>query len=175
VALPRSPLLVAILTLSLAACSSDPPASAEDASADAPPESSTPDALDAADVLDAADASDAVDASDVAPATLGVMTVAELHAALSTNAKDFLLIDVHVPVTQKIAGTDAILPYTDVDAIAAYVGGNLDAKVVVYCQAEGMSVPTGNALVAKGYRAVRYLQGGMSAWQAAGYPLVPAP
>lgn len=106
-----------------------------------------------------------------APAALGVVTVAELHAELA--AKDFLLVDVHIPHAGVIPGTDASIPYTDPDAIAALVGAELDQPVVLTCLSGPMSVTAGDALVARGYRAVRWLQGGMNAWTAAGYPLDP--
>jgi rhodanese-related sulfurtransferase len=112
-------------------------------------------------------------AGDGVAATLGSLTVDELHAALPN--KDFLLINVHVPDAGEIPGTDKHLTYADVPAIAAYIGTDLGRKVVVYCYSEGMSVPAGQGLVALGYRDVRYLVGGMTAWKAAGYPFTPPP
>ncbi len=102
------------------------------------------------------------------PATLGVVSPADLLAEL--DHKDFLLINVHVPYAGQIPGTDTNLTYLDVDAIAAYIGADLDTKAVVYCMSNYMSGIAGNALVAKGYRAIRYLDGGMGAWKNAGYP-----
>ena len=139
-------------------CSSDAPAAATASfntaasSSDAGPEA----------------ASDSANPQDAATATLGQITVDELVAALSS--KDFLLINVHIPYAGEIPGTDADLPYTDVAAIEAFVGSNLDQKVVVYCLGESMSVPVGNSMVADGYRSVRYLVGGLSAWQSAVTP-----
>ena len=101
--------------------------------------------------------------------SLGQITVDELAAALSS--KDFLLINVHIPYAGEIPGTDADLPYTDVAAIEAFVGSNLDQKVVVYCLGESMSVPVGKTMVTDGYRSVRYLVGGLSAWQSGGHPV----
>jgi rhodanese-related sulfurtransferase len=109
--------------------------------------------------------------SSTAPATLGVITVAELSAELA--AKDFVMIDVHIPHAGVVPGTDASIAYTDPDAIAAFVGADLDRKVVLTCLGGPMSVTAGDALVARGYRAVRWLQGGMNAWTAAGYALDP--
>ena len=109
--------------------------------------------------------------ADAGP-TLGVISVKDLYDALSDGGtKDFLLINVHTPFAGDIPGTDTDIAYTDPDGLAKYLGPDLDAKVVVYCMSNYMSTIAGNALVAKGYRAVRYLDGGMGAWQAAGYPL----
>lgn len=108
-------------------------------------------------------------AQDVAPATLGLISVEDLHTALS--AKDFLLINVHIPYQGEIAGTDAKISYLEPDAIAQYVGNDPDTKVVVYCMTNYMSTIAGQDLVDRGYRQVRYLDGGMAGWTAAGYPL----
>ena len=102
-------------------------------------------------------------------ATLGSVTAAELHAEL--ESKDFLLIDVHTPYARVIPGTDARIAYTDVDALAAYIGADLDRKAVLTCMSGYMSDVAGSALAARGYRAIRQLEGGMEAWTAAGYPL----
>lgn len=117
-----------------------------------------------------ADAEDTAGADAAVPA-LGVMSAAELHAALA--AKDFVMIDVHVPPAGVIPGTDTRIAYTDVDALAAYLGADLDARVVLTCRSDHMSAEAGAALVARGYRAVRHLAGGMNAWVAAGYALDP--
>ena len=101
--------------------------------------------------------------------TLGSLTVAELHAELAT--KDFLLVNVHVPHDGDIPGTDQFLAYTDLEAIAAFVGPDKAKKVVVYCMGTSMSKPVGTDLAARGYAAVRYLEGGYSAWTKAGYDL----
>ncbi len=106
---------------------------------------------------------------DAAPATLGTISVQALHDALPT--KDFLLINVHIPYQGEIPQTDAKISYLEPDAIAAFVGANLDQSVVVYCLTNHMSTIAGQDLVDRGYRSVRYLDGGMSAWTAAGYTL----
>jgi len=142
-----------------------------------------PDAPDAAaaEPADAADAEPpdaaASEPADAAAPTLGAGSVAELWATLQATPdggdKGFLLVNVHVPYEGSIPGTDAHLTYLDPDAIAAYVGGDLDRPVVVYCRSNYMSRVAGDALVAWGYRAVRYLDGGMNGWSAAGHPLDP--
>lgn len=107
-----------------------------------------------------------------APALHG-MSPAELHAAL--QSKDFLLINVHVPDQGEIPGTDTHIPYTDVDAIAAYIGPDLGTKTVIYCLTDHMALIAGPALVQRGYWNLYYIEGGMSAWQAAGYTVDPYP
>ena len=101
--------------------------------------------------------------------TLGTVTPAALHAELQN--KDFLLINVHVPYEGEIPGTDAHITYEDVDAIAEFIGDDLDRKVVIYCKSDTMTLVSGPPLVDRGYTNIRYLEGGMRAWEEAGYTL----
>jgi rhodanese-related sulfurtransferase len=112
---------------------------------------------------------DSADAAEATPSILGIVSVQALAAELSS--KDFLLINVHVPYAGEIPKTDANLTYLDMAAIKAYIGPNLNSKVVVYCLSNYMSGIAGHALVADGYSNVRYLDGGLSAWQNAGNPV----
>lgn len=109
------------------------------------------------------------DAQEAAAAQLGVVSVPELVIELQN--KDFLLINVHVPYAGEIPQTDADMTYLDVPAIEAFVGSKLDTKVVLYCMSNYMSGIAGNAMVLDGYSNVRYLDGGLGAWQSAGQPV----
>jgi rhodanese-related sulfurtransferase len=128
-----------------------------------------PDTVEAARPVDAV-AVETAKPADVAPAKLGELSPQDLHAALAT--KDFLLIDVHTPNAGSIPGTDARIAYTDIAGLVVFIGPNLDTKVVLTCLGGGMSKQAGDALVARGYRNISELTGGMNAWTAAGYPLV---
>ena len=108
--------------------------------------------------------------ADLAPATLGELSPQQLHDMLAT--KDFKMIDVHYPNAGSIPGTDARIAYDDIPALVAYIGPDLDTKVVLTCLSGHMSLTAGNALVAKGYRNIYELTGGMNAWTSAGYTLV---
>lgn len=105
----------------------------------------------------------------VVAGTLGVVSVADLHAELPQ--KDFRFLNVHTPHDADIPGTDAAIAYSDLDAIVAFVGSELTTKVVVYCSGDSMSKEAGQGLAARGYREVRYLDGGMTGWTKAGYSL----
>ncbi len=104
-------------------------------------------------------------------ASLQRLSPADLHALLQADAPT--VIDVHTPYAGALPGTAAHIPYTDVDAIEAFLGHDRCAEVVLTCLGGPMSKSAGDALVARGYLRVRDLLGGMSAWQAAGYPLDP--
>ena len=96
---------------------------------------------------------------------------AELAALLAEE--DPFLVDVHVPNEGYLAGTDARIPFTQVAARQADLPADPDARIVVYCLSGRMSEIAANDLIGLGYRNVVNLAGGMVAWQAAGYELVP--
>ena len=101
-------------------------------------------------------------------------TVTELSSAeLSTmlESKDFAFINVHIPDAGEIPQTDTHIPYNDVDSIEDYLGGELGAKVVLYCKTGPMSASATAELVDRGYCAVYDLPEGMSGWESAGYTL----
>lgn len=94
------------------------------------------------------------------------LTPQQLNQMLA--AKDFLLVNVHVPYDGEIAQTDLFIPYNQ-------IAGQLDklpdrnGRIVVYCRSGPMSTSAAQTLVAAGYTSVMELAGGMSAWEAAGY------
>jgi len=105
--------------------------------------------------------------------TLGTVSPAALQIELSQSARSFLLINVHTPLAGNIPGTDADIVYTDVPAIEAFIGSDKSRLVVIYCMSDHMATIAGPQLVADGYCNVRYLSGGLSAWETAGYPVDP--
>jgi rhodanese-related sulfurtransferase len=109
------------------------------------------------------------DVSDPEPSLVGIAPTA-LRAELED--KDFLLINVHVPYAGEIAGTDAHIPYTDNDTLRAFIGADTSRSVVLYCLTDHMALLAGDELVEQSYRRIRYLEGGMQAWEAAGLPIV---
>ena len=84
--------------------------------------------------------------------------------------KDFLLVNVRVPYEREIESTDEFIPLDEIE-------GRLDAfprrdtKIVVYCRSGTTSAAAARKLVQLGYTNVWNLEGGIIAWQDAGYPL----
>ena len=102
------------------------------------------------------------------------ITVQELHDAM-TDGKAPLIVDVRSKTSRRLDGR--ILPgalLADLDSVDQVLHDvSLDQELVIYCNCpnEATSASAARALMAKGYRHVRPLQGGLDAWGAAGYPV----
>jgi rhodanese-related sulfurtransferase len=95
---------------------------------------------------------------------------AELSAML--RAKDFFLVDVHVPYAGEIPKTDAFISYEDTAARIGDYPRDKAASVVVYCLGNRMSGIAVRELLKMGYTNLSMLDGGMNGWRAAGFPLI---
>lgn len=99
-----------------------------------------------------------------------MITVGELHTMLQN--KDFTLINVHIPYEGEIPGTNTHIPYNEIDRYTDELPQDKSAKIVLYCRSGSMSATASQTLVEMGYTNVIDVQGGMKAWQAAGYELL---
>jgi rhodanese-related sulfurtransferase len=98
------------------------------------------------------------------------ITVAELSTML--EAKDFFFVNTHIPYEGEIAGTDAFIPYNELEAYADQLPADKDAKIVLYCRSGNMSEIAATELAEQGYSNLYELDGGMIAWEGAGLPLI---
>ena len=82
-----------------------------------------------------------------------------------------MLVNVHVPYEGHIEGTDAFVPFDEIE-LWGDLPTNSETPIAVYCRSGNMSAEAAAALTALGYTDVVDLEGGMNAWTAAGNQLV---
>ena len=99
------------------------------------------------------------------------ITAAELKSILKD--KDFLLVDVHIPIGTSIPGTDLFIPYDEITVSKNVLQLLADkaSKIVLYCRSGRMSEIAAEELVNLGYTNVWNVSDGMLGWEQAGYPM----
>lgn len=71
-----------------------------------------------------------------------------------------------------IEGTDLSISFPEIETNPELLPDDKDTRVVVYCRTGSTSQAAADVLTRLGYTDVYNLQGGMIAWQSAGYPLI---
>ena len=99
------------------------------------------------------------------------ITAAELKSMLKD--KDFLLVNVHIPIGTGIPGTDLFIGYDKITVSenVLQLPAEKDSKIVLYCRSGRMSEIAAEELVNLGYTHVWNVSDGMLGWEQAGYPL----
>jgi len=95
-----------------------------------------------------------------------MISVEELSQTLKT--KDFLFVNVHIPVEGNIPDTYLVIPYNEIDKQINKFPADKNAKIILYCRSGSMGNTAAQTLVELGYTNVFNLEGGYIAWEAAG-------
>jgi len=85
--------------------------------------------------------------------------------------KDFVFVNVHIPFEGNIPQTDLSIPYDQIEQHLDQLPADKNAKIVLYCRSDRMSVIAAEKLVALGYTNIYNLDGGFAAWEQAGLPV----
>jgi phage shock protein E len=94
----------------------------------------------------------------------------ELAEMLQTQ--DLMLVNVHIPYEGEIEGTDAFIPFSEIEKHLDELPQDRHAAIVLYCRRGVMSRDAAQALVPLGYTGIHDLKGGMNAWKAAGHEVL---
>jgi len=104
--------------------------------------------------------------SQVGSADYQMVSVNELSQELKT--KDFLFVNVHIPMEGNIPGTDLDIPYNKIEEEVDQFPVDKNAKIILYCRSGSMGNTAARTLAGLGYTNVFNLEGGYTAWEAAG-------
>ena len=85
--------------------------------------------------------------------------------------KDFSLVNVHIPFEGDLPKTDLSIAYDTIGQNVDQLGGDKNAKIVLYCRSDRMSMIAAEELVKLGFTNIWNLDGGMVAWEKAGQPI----
>ena len=83
---------------------------------------------------------------------------------LEAQIDEVFLLDVHVPEQEHITGTDAVIPYNQLEENSDLLPSDKDEKIVVYCRSGSMSKEAAQTLLEMGYRNVENLESGRNGW-----------
>ena len=95
------------------------------------------------------------------------ITSEELNQMLDSR-EDLFLVDVHIPEQQHIKGTDAFIPYNEIESNLGSLPDK-NAKIVLYCRSGSMSMEASETLVKLGYKNVYNHLGGANDWKLKGF------
>lgn len=98
------------------------------------------------------------------------VTSSELNTMLAN--KDFVFVNVHIPFAGNIAGTDLSIAYDQLEQNLTKLPTDKNTKIVLYCRSGHMSELAAETLVKLGYTNLWNLDGGMVAWEQAGYEIL---
>ncbi len=87
--------------------------------------------------------------------------------------KDFIFINTHIPYEGELEQTDAFIPFEEngPQQLREYPTDK-NAKIILYCRSGRMSTIVASELAQAGYTNVWNLDGGMKAWEQAGFELI---
>lgn len=94
-----------------------------------------------------------------------VKLVSPLEFASLTKDKNAFLVDVHTPEQTHIPGTDAVIPFDQIEVYKDKLPTDKSTPILVYCRSGSMSAKASTEIAALGYTRVYDLEGGTNAYK----------
>ena len=98
-----------------------------------------------------------------------VISPLELHQRLNTQTDNFLLINTHINYEGEIPTTDVFIPFNEIAKYFPVLPKDKSSNIVIYDMGDNTSEAAAESLVRLGYKEVQQLQGGIAAWENAGF------
>ena len=98
-----------------------------------------------------------------------MISPSELNSLI--QQQDIFLVDVHTPEQRHIKGTDAFIPFDQVEKYTSQLPQDKNAPIYLYCESGRMANTAAATLHQMGYVHLSNLEGGAKAWRAAGFDL----
>ncbi|MGR9107724.1 MAG: rhodanese-like domain-containing protein, partial [Gammaproteobacteria bacterium] len=83
--------------------------------------------------------------------------------------EDIFLVDVHTPEQRHIQGTDAFIPYDNIENYQSKLPTDKNTPIYLYCEGGPMGIAAAMTLHDLGYSNLLNLEGGSIAWRKAGF------
>jgi rhodanese-related sulfurtransferase len=96
--------------------------------------------------------------------TYQTLTIDAFANILANSSDVYSVLNVHIPYEGEIDGTDASVPYNDIEALAAALPDK-NSPIILYCRSGNMSEQAAHTLLELGYTQVWDVPGGMNAWR----------
>jgi len=103
------------------------------------------------------------------PDYLNTIAATELDETMKN--KDIFLVDVHTPEQKHIKGTDAFIPFNQIEKHINQFPKDKNTAIYLYCEGGPMGNTAAKSLYKLGYKNLFNLEGGARAWRNKGLAL----
>lgn len=99
----------------------------------------------------------------------GYMNVDPVEFMRIVEQEPTYTLDVHTPQhDEHIPGTDAFIPYDELDQYSEHLPDDKETRIAIYCRSDNMSHQAAAELAEMGYENIYHLEDGVLQWDAAG-------
>ncbi len=101
--------------------------------------------------------------SQQSPDYLNMISADQLNQTI--QSEDIFLVDVHTPKQKHIKGTDAFVPFNQIEKNITKFPQDKNTAIYLYCEGGSMGNTAAKSLYKLGYKNIFNLEGGARAWR----------